>query len=75
MITNRTADYIRAHIEQETEGQKIVRRDMAAIPGAILAQFKSLHDAMLFRGIKGPMTHCVTAGVDEPYAVRQLVML
>jgi len=72
MITNRTADYLRAHVEAETEDQ-IVRRDTWSIPGPIIGEFSSHHDALLFRALKDPNHHCITAGVNQRYAVRRMV--
>ena len=72
MVTNRTADYLVAHLEIETEG-RVARRDISAIPGPIIGEFSSHHDALLFRALKDPNHHCITAGVNQRYAVRRMV--
>lgn len=70
MITNRdAARWVRACADVEHDQYPIEE----GTPGAIIAEFSDPRDAMLFRGMKGPNTHTVTAGIYHRFAVRRLV--
>lgn len=73
MISNNNPSaWLRACIEMESEGA-VCGQQTQLNPGAIIAEFADPRDAALFRGLKGPSTHCVTAGIYHLFAVRRLV--
>jgi hypothetical protein len=71
MFTNRDSSYLRAHVEAQSDGS-MYRRDVGSSPGVVVGEFNDLWDAMLFKGMKGPQQHCITAGISHRYAVRRL---
>lgn len=72
MITNsHPSAWLKACADLESEGSR--SESKYGTPGAVIAEFSDMRDAALFRGLKGPNQHCVTAGISFPFAVRRLV--